>query len=197
MKLAGLLKAVGALAVATLSLHASGQTSQSARLKLQESCASMDNDQARATEADDWISVIRIKDRYLRVCQDVASDSDLARAHRAAGFAHVQLRQFPKALESANACIELAYSNEVCHIIKTEALLRSKRLEEGRAAHAVASKLVEKGIERARQDERDAKDVKDGKSGWKYADERNDTLKNLMAYDGYLKMLAGEFLGHR
>lgn len=165
--------------------------------KLKESCGSMTEDQLRATQADDWQSVIRIKDRYLKACLEVASDSDMARAHKAAGFAHIQVAQFSSAVESANACIELTYSDEVCHVIKAEGLLRGKKLKEGREAHDVASRLIAKGIERAREDERQAKDVREGKTGWKFANERNATLDHLLTYDGYLKMLAGEFLGRR
>lgn len=111
-------------------------------------CTSAESDTTKAIATNDYQSAIRISMGYIDACTQTASREDVAQAHGVIAFARMMLKEYAKAVESADACLFFESGKPTCLVIKTDALLRDGKREQGRASLISSVDIIDRAIAR-------------------------------------------------
>lgn len=106
-------------------------------------CVTAINEQTAALVAQDWQSLERISDAYLKACKGVLDAEGLSEAHAGISNANNKLGKPRKALAAADTCIQISYSNTGCHLQRFLSLVALKRLSDAQQTLDRVDRLLE------------------------------------------------------
>ena len=118
----------------------------------QDACIAGINERTAALVAQDWQSLERFSEKYVRTCKGVFYAEDFSGAYEGIADANIALGNPKKAIAAADACIATFYANTGCQLQRAVALIELKRLPEARSALDRAEKLIAHRAETARRD---------------------------------------------
>jgi len=107
-----------------------------------QECISLIKERTAALAAKDWQQLEWLAKRYLQKCRGVHDSESLASAQEDLANAYFELGNLMAALSATEACIDLFYASPGCHVISAVVLLKLGRLQDVRAAHSIAERLV-------------------------------------------------------
>lgn len=135
--------------IASFVTSASAQTATDAR---KEDCISKMEDQSAALSAADWSSLQALAKRYLRECKGVIDADWDSKAFQNIAVANLFLGRPAEALAASSSCVEISYSNALCHVHRVNALLKLNRVSEARSALNTTERLIPYRLEVLRAD---------------------------------------------
>ena len=146
------------IALLGLTIHglASAQDGGNASNSHKDACIAGINERTAALVAEDWQSLERFAEKYIRTCKGMFDAEDFSGAYEAIADANIAIGNPKKAVAAADACIATFYANTGCHVQKSVALLELNRIPEARSALDRAEKLIVHKTETAMRDLRNA-----------------------------------------
>ena len=127
------------LTIAGFASSADGSKAANTR---KDACIAGINERTAALVAQDWQSLERFSEKYIRTCKGVFDAEDFSGAYEGIADANIAMGNPKKAIAAADACIATFYANTGCQVQRAVALIDLKRLPEARSALDRAEKLI-------------------------------------------------------
>jgi len=118
----------------------------------QEACIDGMNDRTAALVAQDWQNLERLSESYLKMCKGVFDSENISSTYEHIATANIMLGNPKKSLTASDACIETYYANTGCHLERSVALIRLRRMSEARVELDRVDKLIAHRTEISKRD---------------------------------------------
>lgn len=137
------------LSISGLASSADGASPANSR---KDACIAGINERTAALVGEDWQSLERFSEKYVRTCKGVFDAEDFSSAFEGIAEANIALGNPKKAIAAADACIAAYYANTGCQLQRAVALIELKRMPEARSALGRAEKLIAHRTESAKRE---------------------------------------------
>ncbi len=124
-----------------------GPSSKKITSKSDDECVDLIRQRTAAFVASDWQNVDRMSVEFITYCDGVLGKDQLASAYENIAIANIEMGKPKEALNAAESCIKINYSEPGCHFAKARAFLQLGNIVEMRRSLDISEKLAQHRIE--------------------------------------------------